>query len=62
MLCIRGRSIKTVELFLKVQNSDELKLSIVAQFHSTCVDAIVSKGYGPHVTLVYRRCVRAHIY
>ena len=24
--------------------------------------AIVSKGYGPHVTLVYRRCVRAHIY
>ena len=24
--------------------------------------AIVSKGYSPHVTLVYRRCVRAHIY
>ena len=23
---------------------------------------IVSKGYSPHVTLVYRRCVRAQIY
>ena len=25
-------------------------------------NSIVSKGYSPHVTLVYRRCVRAHIY